>query len=166
MQDTNEYVGSRVEQSNREAEALANREYKHGWVTDIESETFPPGLNEDVIRAISAKKDEPEWLLDFRLKAYAHWQTLEEPRWPNVDYDEIDYQAISYYSAPKKKAVLGSLDEADPELIRTQSAPRRAFQGWRYLNPEDAPADLSGGRTVQDDVPPELQAALADLGVL
>jgi Fe-S cluster assembly protein SufB len=100
-------------------EQLATRDYKYGFVTDIESETFPPGLDEGVIRALSAKKDEPEWMLDFRLKAFRAWQAMTEPTWHNVHYDPIDYQAISYYSAPKKKPVLNSLDEVDPELRRT-----------------------------------------------
>ncbi len=100
-------------------EQLATRDYKYGFVTDIESETFPPGLDEDVIRALSAKKEEPEWLLEFRLKAFRAWQGMTEPTWHNVHYDPIDYQAISYYSAPKKKPVLNSLDEVDPELRRT-----------------------------------------------
>jgi Fe-S cluster assembly protein SufB len=115
---SSEYTGSRVEQSNKKAADLANTEYKYGWVTDIEADTFPPGLNEDVIRALSAKKEEPEWLLEWRLKAYRHWLTMTEPHWLNGEYDPIDYQAISYYSAPKK-AILNSLDEADPELVRT-----------------------------------------------
>jgi Fe-S cluster assembly protein SufB len=100
-------------------EQLATREYKYGFVTDIEADTFPPGLDEDVIRALSAKKQEPEWLLEFRLKAYRAWLGMTEPTWHNVHYDPIDYQAISYYSAPKKKPVLDSLDEVDPELRRT-----------------------------------------------
>ena len=100
-------------------EQLATREYKYGFVTDIETDTIPPGLNEDVIRAISAKKHEPEWLLEFRLKAYRAWLDMKEPTWHNVHYDPIDYQAISYYSAPKKKPVLSSLDEVDPELRST-----------------------------------------------
>ena len=89
-----EYTGSRVEQSNQKAADLANTEYKHGWSTDIDSDTFPPGLNEDVIRALSAKKEEPEWLLEWRLKAYKHWLTLEEPHWLNGDYPKLDYQAV------------------------------------------------------------------------
>src|SRR6267154_1312337 len=102
------------------AEILANREYKYGWVTDIESETIPRGLNEDTVRLISAKKEEPEWMLDFRLKAYRHWLTMEEPRhWPNVSFPEVDYQDMIYYSAPKQKATVASLDEVDPELLKT-----------------------------------------------
>ncbi|MCK6606224.1 MAG: Fe-S cluster assembly protein SufB [Ignavibacteriaceae bacterium] len=99
-----------------EIEQLANQEYKYGFVTDIETDTLPKGLNEEVIKAISAKKEEPEWMLEWRLKAYKAWQKLKEPRWPNVKYNEIDYQDISYYSAPKKK--INSLDEVDPELLR------------------------------------------------
>ncbi|MCG3136797.1 MAG: FeS cluster assembly protein SufB [Phycisphaerae bacterium] len=94
-------------------------EYKYGFYTDIETETVPPGLNEDVIRLISAKKQEPQWLLDWRLKAYHHWLTMTEPQWPNLHYPPIDYQAISYYSAPKIKKQPQSLDEVDPELLRT-----------------------------------------------
>src|SRR5216684_1322606 len=102
------------------AEILANREYKYGWVTDIEAETIPRGLSEDTVRLISAKKEEPEWMLDFRLKAYRHWLTMEEPRhWPNVTFPEVDYQDMIYYSAPKQKATVASLDEVDPELLKT-----------------------------------------------
>jgi Fe-S cluster assembly protein SufB len=100
-------------------ESLVNREYQHGWVTEIETDTVPPGLDEDVIRLISAKKNEPEWLLDWRLKAYRRWLTMHEPHWANVTYPVIDYQAISYYSAPKNTKPLASLDEVDPELLRT-----------------------------------------------
>jgi Fe-S cluster assembly protein SufB len=99
---------------------LANREYKDGFYTDVEVETAPRGLNEDVIRLISAKKREPAWLLEWRLKAYRHWLTMEEPRWwPNVRFGPIDYQDIIYYAAPKPKKRLGSLDELDPEIRRT-----------------------------------------------
>jgi Fe-S cluster assembly protein SufB len=113
------YTGTRVEQSNRRAAEMADQTYKHGWVTEIESETFPPGLNEDVIRRISAKKEEPEWLLEWRLKAYRHWQTLTEPHWANVSYPAIAYQDHRYYSAPKQKPNLDSLDEVDPDLLDT-----------------------------------------------
>jgi len=98
---------------------LVQREYKHGFFTLIESDTLPPGLNEDVIRVISAKKNEPEFMLEWRLKAFRHWQTLTPPAWAHVHYPAIDYQAISYYSAPKKKDGPKSLDEVDPELLRT-----------------------------------------------
>ena len=98
-------------------ESLVSKEYKWGFVTDIEQDIVPRGLNEDVIRLISAKKEEPEWLLEWRLKAYRHWLTMKEPTWHNVHYPPIDYQNISYYAAPKEK--LQSLDEVDPELLRT-----------------------------------------------
>jgi Fe-S cluster assembly protein SufB len=98
---------------------LTEREYKWGFVTDIEADTAPPGLNEEIVRFISAKKREPEWLLEWRLKAYRHWLTMEEPKWPNVTYPPIDYQSIIYYSAPKPKKQLQSLDEVDPELLAT-----------------------------------------------
>ncbi|MFN0316434.1 MAG: Fe-S cluster assembly protein SufB, partial [Burkholderiales bacterium] len=100
-------------------ENLVNQPYKHGFVTDIESDVVPKGLNEDVIRLISMKKEEPEWLLEFRLKAYRHWLTMTEPAWPNVKYPKIDFQDISYYAAPKAKKKLNSMDEVDPELLRT-----------------------------------------------
>jgi Fe-S cluster assembly protein SufB len=99
-------------------DTLVSQPYKHGFVTDIESETAPKGLNEDIIRMISAKKNEPEWLLDFRLQAYRHWLTMAEPQWPNVHYPKIDFQAISYYAAPKPK-LKKSMDEVDPELLKT-----------------------------------------------
>jgi Fe-S cluster assembly protein SufB len=98
---------------------LVNQPYKHGFVTEIESDVAPRGLSEDTIRLISAKKNEPEWLLEFRLKAYQQWLKMEEPKWPNVKYPKIDFQAISYYSAPKPKQKLSSMDEVDPELLRT-----------------------------------------------
>ena len=98
---------------------LVNQPYRHGFVTDIESDIAPKGLNEDIIRLISTKKNEPEWLLDFRLNAYRQWLKMEEPKWPNVRYPKIDFQAISYYAAPKPKKKLNSMDEVDPELLRT-----------------------------------------------
>jgi Fe-S cluster assembly protein SufB len=94
------------------------QEYKWGFITDIDADTFPPGLNEDVIRALSAKKEEPAWMTEWRLKAYRHWLTMEEPRWSHVTYPEIDYQAISYYSAPRKREAK-SLDDVDPKLLET-----------------------------------------------
>ncbi len=98
---------------------LVNQPYKHGFVTDIETEVVPKGLNEDVIRLISSKKEEPEWLLEFRLSAYRHWLTLTEPAWANVSYPKIDFQDIIYFAQPKPKKQLASLDEVDPELLRT-----------------------------------------------
>ena len=100
-------------------EELATREYKYGFYTDVESETIPKGLSEDVVRLISQKKQEPEWLLEWRLKAYRLWLTMKEPSWQNVHYDPINYQDIVYYSAPKKKKSLNSLDEVDPEVKAT-----------------------------------------------
>jgi Fe-S cluster assembly protein SufB len=101
-------------------ELLATQDYKYGFVTDIEEETVAPGLNEDVIRLISAKKGEPEWLLEWRLKAYRHWLKMVEPIWANVKFPAIDYQAIRYYSAPKKQGSgPKSLDDIDPELLKT-----------------------------------------------
>jgi Fe-S cluster assembly protein SufB len=97
---------------------FTEREYKYGFVTDIEADNIPKGLNEDIIRLISVKKNEPEFMLQWRLKAYRHWLTMEEPRWANVKFGKIDYQDIVYYSAPRQKK-LKSLDEVDPELLRT-----------------------------------------------
>jgi Fe-S cluster assembly protein SufB len=102
---------------------LAERDYKWGFVTDIETENIPKGLSEDVIRVISAKKQEPQFMLEWRLKAYRHWASLEnadaEPKWANVKFPPIDYQNMVYYSAPKQKPGLKSLDELDPEILRT-----------------------------------------------
>src|ERR671930_457179 len=100
-------------------EALVSREYKAGFVTDIESDTIAPGLSEETIRLISAKKNEPAWLLDWRLKAYRRWLTMTEPHWSNVRYEPIDYQNQVYYSAPRTKKPLGSLDEVDTKLLET-----------------------------------------------
>src|SRR5512136_2936931 len=93
--------------------------YKYGFFTDIESEKAPKGLNEDIVRFISAKKNEPEWLLEWRLRAFAAWKTMEEPRWAAVKYPPIDYQDSYYYAAPKEKVGPKSLDEVDPELLKT-----------------------------------------------
>ncbi|MBO5271795.1 MAG: Fe-S cluster assembly protein SufB [Muribaculaceae bacterium] len=98
---------------------VTSGEYKYGFVTDIDTDIIPQGLNEDVVRLISQKKGEPEWLLEFRLKAYRHWLTLEVPTWAHLDIPEIDFQAISYYAAPKKKEGPKSLEEVDPELLDT-----------------------------------------------
>jgi len=100
-------------------EEFASKEYKYGFVSEIESDTVSVGLSEDVIRMISAKKSEPEWLLEWRLKAYRHWLTMEDPLWHNVKVTPVDYQKIAYFSAPKPKKVLNSLDEVDPELLET-----------------------------------------------
>ena len=100
-------------------DSAISQEYKYGFTTDIEQETIPPGLNEDVIRLISSKKDEPEWMLEWRLKAYRQWLKMDEPNWSKLNYPDIDFQAISYYAAPKPKEKLKSLDEVDPELLDT-----------------------------------------------
>jgi len=100
-------------------EDLQNKEYKYGFYTDIESETFPKGLNEEIVRAISKKKNEPEWMTEWRLEAFRIWQTMEEPSWANVSYNKPDFQDIAYYSAPKQKPKLNSLDEVDPKLLET-----------------------------------------------
>ena len=99
--------------------SLVQREYKEGFVTDIENDTLPPGLNEEVIRIISAKKNEPEFLLEWRLEAYRRWLEMDEPDWPHLHYPKIAFQEISYYSAPKQKKLLDSLDEVDPKLLET-----------------------------------------------
>ncbi|RMH23051.1 MAG: Fe-S cluster assembly protein SufB [Gammaproteobacteria bacterium] len=104
----------------REVEQLVRREYQHGFVTDIEQDTIPVGLNEDIIRQISAKKQEPEFMLEWRLEAFRYWQTLDEPKWAHVHYTPVDYQSISYYAAPKSdKDRPKSLDEVDPKLLET-----------------------------------------------
>ena len=107
------------DEQNSVSDLLEDNQYKYGFTTDVESETFAKGLNEDVVRAISKKKNEPEFMLQFRLKAFEKWKTMKEPAWPNVHYPPIDFQDISYYSAPKKKKQLKSLDEVDPEVMRT-----------------------------------------------
>jgi Fe-S cluster assembly protein SufB len=106
-------------EADKNIEQLATREYKYGFETAIEADSAPRGLNEDIIRLISKKKGEPEWMVEWRLKAYRHWLTMTEPRWSNVKYPHIDYQDVIYYSAPKKKPKLDSLDEVDPELLKT-----------------------------------------------
>src|SRR3990172_3373399 len=103
-----------------DVEDFVNKEYEHGFVTDISADTVPPGLNEDIIAFISQKKNEPAWMLDWRLQAFRHWQKMPEPDWANVHYDKIDFQAISYYSAPRSSADgPKSLDEVDPKLLET-----------------------------------------------
>ena len=109
--------------TNKVVHEVAEQQYNYGWVTDIESDIIPPGLNEDVVRFISAKKNEPEFMLEWRLKAFRHFMTLVEdeqaPDWANIEFPKIDFQSISYYAAPKPKKELESLDEVDPELIKT-----------------------------------------------
>src|SRR6187397_1364339 len=100
-------------------EQITTSDYKYGFVTNIEADEAPKGLSEDIVRFISAKKNEPEWMLEFRLKAYRHWLSMEEPKWANIKYEPINYQDIIYYSAPKQKNRVESLDQIDPELRRT-----------------------------------------------
>jgi len=100
-------------------ETQVGQPYKYGWVTDVDADTIPQGLNEDIVRAISGKKQEPDFMLEWRLKAYRKWVKMTEPTWPNVTYPPIDYQAITYYSAPKSKKQLQSLDDVDPEVLKT-----------------------------------------------
>lgn len=108
-----------LSESKQVLDQATNSEYKYGFTSDIDTDTLPPGLSEEVIRQISALKHEPEWLLDFRLKAYRYWLTLTPPTWAHLDMPEIDYQAISYYAAPRKKPLKQSMDEVDPELVKT-----------------------------------------------
>ncbi len=106
--------------SSESIDQLVRKEYSAGWTTDIEQETFAPGLNEQVVRRLSEIKQEPEWLLEFRLRAYRHWLTMSPPDWAKVHYPPIDYQAITYYAAPKRNTDgPKSLAEVDPELLRT-----------------------------------------------
>src|SRR5215510_213331 len=100
-------------------EQLASREYKYGFETAVETETFAPGLDEQTVRRLSAIKEEPEWLLEFRLKSFQAWLEMREPVWHNLKIAPIDYQGVSYYSAPKKKPELKSMDEVDPEVRKT-----------------------------------------------
>ncbi|MFM9006022.1 MAG: Fe-S cluster assembly protein SufB, partial [Flavobacteriales bacterium] len=98
---------------------VTSKDYAYGFTTQIETDMAPPGLNEDIIRLISKKKEEPEWLLQWRLEAFQTWKKMSEPEWAHVRYDKPNFQAISYYAAPKKKPALNSLDELDPELRKT-----------------------------------------------
>ncbi|MBX2893820.1 MAG: Fe-S cluster assembly protein SufB [Cyclobacteriaceae bacterium] len=108
-----------MSKSNQVLEEITSKEYEHGWTVNLETDEAPKGLNEEIVRFISAKKNEPEWLLEWRLKAFRQWQKMVEPKWPNVTYPAINYQDIIYYSAPKQKVKPNSLDEVDPELIKT-----------------------------------------------
>src|SRR3954468_9931826 len=142
-------------------ETLVNREYQYGFVTDVDTDTIPPGLSEEVIRLISAKKDEPAWLLDWRLKAYRRWLTMKEPHWANVTYPPIDYQDQSYYSAPRSVTPLQSLDEVDPELLRTYEKLGIPLNEQKFLSgvAVDAIFDsVSVGTT--------MKAELAELGIV
>ena len=112
-------IENAVDEKNKDLKELVKREYKEGFVTEIESNTFEPGLNEDVIRRISAKKDEPDFMLEYRLKAFKIWQKMREPDWAHIDYPKIDFQEIAYFSEPKQKPLLDSLDDVDPKLLET-----------------------------------------------
>jgi Fe-S cluster assembly protein SufB len=142
-------------------ESLVTRDYQYGFVTEVESDTLPPGLDEQTVRAISARKQEPEWLLEWRLKAFRRWQQMKEPHWLNGHYDPIDYQAQSYYSAPKSVKPLQSLDEVDPELLRTYAKLGIPLQEQKMLAgvAVDAIFDsVSVGTTMRDE--------LAKLGII
>src|SRR6059058_296567 len=127
-------------------ELLTNKEYKYGFVTDIESDMILRGLTEDTVRLISEKKGEPDWMLEFRLKAFRGWLKMSEPKhWPNIKYPEVNYQDIIYYSAPKQKATKASLDEVDPELLRTFEklgilSPSRSNSRASPLTPSSIPS--------------------------
>src|SRR3978361_1254378 len=131
-------------------QSLTQSGYKWGFETDIEMDIAPKGLNEDTIRMISARKEEPEWLLAWRLKAYAAWLTMEEPDWAKVGYPPIDYQDIHYYAAPKKKDGPASLDEVDPELLRTYEKLGIPLRERAILAGVD-PASVEGGSQVAVD---------------
>ncbi len=108
-----------MSKDNQVLDEITSKEYEHGWAVNLEADEAPKGLTEDTVRFISAKKNEPAWLLDWRLEAYRKWVKLKEPEWANIHHPPIDYQEIIYYSAPKQKAKLNSIDEVDPELIKT-----------------------------------------------
>jgi Fe-S cluster assembly protein SufB len=142
-------------------ETLVNREYQYGFVTDVDTDTIPPGLSEDVVRLISAKKGEPAWLLDWRLKGYRRWLTMREPHWANVTYPPIDYQEQSYYSAPRSVTPLQSLDQVDPELLRTYEKLGIPLNEQKFLSgvAVDAIFDsVSVGTTMKTE--------LAELGII
>src|ERR1035437_6193860 len=140
----------RVSDSTNTIETFANQEYKWGFVTDIEADAIPRGLSEDVVRLISAKKNEPAWLLEWRLKAYRHWLTLKEPTWANIHYPEIDYQNIIYYSSPKPTGDgPKSLDDVAPARARTSrraTAPRAGTMSIRKC-PRPTPSSASPRRS-------------------
>ncbi len=120
-------------------DTFVGKKYKYGFVTDIDADTVPPGLDEDVIRLISARKREPEFLLEWRLQAYRHWLTMKQPNWAHVKHEPIDYQAISYYAAPKAKDAPKSLDEVDPKLLAptkswaSHCTNRRSWPAWPLM---------------------------------
>ena len=149
------------DESGRVLDEAANSEYKYGFTSDIDTEIVPPGLDEDVIRRISAIKQEPEWLLEFRLKAFRYWQTLTPPTWAHLDIPPIDFQAISYYAAPKQKALKKSMDEVDPELVKTFNKLGISLEEQKRLAgvAVDAVMDSVSVKTTHRE-------ALAELGVI
>ena len=108
-----------VHETIEQVRAIDVDQYKYGFITDVEMELAPKGLNEDIVRYISAKKGEPAWMTEWRLEAFLRWKTMREPNWARVEYPPIDYQDLYYYSAPKPKKQIGSLDEIDPEILKT-----------------------------------------------
>ncbi len=149
------------DESGRVIDEATNSEYKYGFTSDIDTEIVPPGLDEDVIRRISAIKQEPEWLLEFRLKAFRYWQTLTPPTWAHLDIPPIDFQAISYYAAPKQKALKKSMDEVDPELVKTFNKLGISLEEQKRLAgvAVDAVMDSVSVKTTHRE-------ALAELGVI
>ena len=149
------------DESGRVLDEATNSEYKYGFTSDIDTEIVPPGLDEDVIRRISAIKQEPEWLLEFRLKAFRNWQTLTPPTWAHLDIPPIDFQAISYYAAPKQKALKKSMDEVDPELVKTFNKLGISLEEQKRLAgvAVDAVMDSVSVKTTHRE-------ALAELGVI
>ena len=149
------------DESGRVLDEATNSEYKYGFTSDIDTEIVPPGLDEDVIRRISAIKQEPEWLLEFRLKAFRYWQTLTPPTWAHLDIPPIDFQAISYYAAPKQKELKKSMDEVDPELVKTFNKLGISLEEQKRLAgvAVDAVMDSVSVKTTH-------RKALAELGVI
>ena len=149
------------DESGRVLDEATNSEYKYGFTSDIDTEIVPPGLDEDVIRRISAIKQEPEWLLEFRLKAFRYWQTLTPPTWAHLDIPPIDFQAISYYAAPKQKELKKSMDEVDPELVKTFNKLGISLEEQKRLAgvAVDAVMDSVSVKTTHRE-------ALAELGVI
>ncbi|MDO4881185.1 MAG: Fe-S cluster assembly protein SufB [Capnocytophaga sp.] len=149
-------------------EDLQNKEYEYGFYTDIESETFPKGLNEDIVRAISKKKNEPEWMTEWRLEAFRIWQTMEEPSWANVSYKKPDFQDIAYYSAPKQKPKLNSLDEVDPKLLETfQKLGISLEEQKRLTGVEDSKPNVAMDVVVDSvSVKTTFQKTLAEKGII
>lgn len=163
MHNNHEYTHEHryARQSGRVLDEATNSEYKYGFTSDIDTEIVPPGLDEDVIRRISAIKQEPEWLLEFRLKAFRYWQTLTPPTWAHLDIPPIDFQAISYYAAPKQKALKKSMDEVDPELVKTFNKLGISLEEQKRLAgvAVDAVMDSVSVKTTHRE-------ALAELGVI